>query len=470
GKTKAAMPGRQCNTALLKHRQITRLAAGGQTLHSPVLARSNYHQGFKIRAGVQNLRSPVWGCSNHDEAAASDLHNSIRVAQNLSRRNSHAQTKLGDMPSLNNRVRLTYGHCNPLKELDYNESLESAGNKHEKYSGSPEHQHCLGSAIIFRGCIKENQQYAVEVSTNFFGSCNGSAFLLYEVNQQRTVLHRNPDLAYERVVTQNYEVNQLSLSESDNKPSLRGEALISAVPHSANEISPVQEKRKGGISNPTLWLVVYRQTTENPAVHSITESNHVQLSGSDLAFLRCLRLISPFAAVIRNPAVLSPSSFSFSISSKSSRGSLTESCKERLFFLPVAITETSYIRWCSVYTGKLRIKHLKWCSLGYTLVVFTLSTAKAQVRHKMAKPRGASTPSGLLTTNVNVDNEAAMKDHTTHPQGRNNYIWRFLALSVIGRNVIHITAATEREAREQSPAGCVMVFAGRLPVREARYA
>ncbi|ENZ7412742.1 host cell division inhibitor Icd-like protein [Klebsiella pneumoniae] len=88
----------------------------------------------------------------------------------------------------------------------------------------------------------------------------------------------------------------------------------------------------------------------------------------------------------------------------------------------------------------------------------------------MAKPRGASTPSGLLTTNVNVDNEAAMKDHTTHPQGRNNYIWRFLALSVIGRNVIHITAATEREAREQSPAGCVMVFAGRLPVREARYA
>ncbi|WP_449556365.1 host cell division inhibitor Icd-like protein [Huaxiibacter chinensis] len=62
-----------------------------------------------------------------------------------------------------------------------------------------------------------------------------------------------------------------------------------------------------------------------------------------------------------------------------------------------------------------------------------------------------------------------MKDHTTHPQGRNNYIWRFLALSAIGRNVIHITATTEREAREQSPAGCVMVFAGRLPV-EVRHA
>ncbi|STT57015.1 Uncharacterised protein [Klebsiella pneumoniae] len=87
GKTKAAMPGRLSLNALLKHRQITRLAAGGQT---------------------------------------------------LSQRNPYAQI---------NRVRLTYGHRNPLKELDYNESLESAGNKHEQYSGSPEHQHCLGSEV-----------------------------------------------------------------------------------------------------------------------------------------------------------------------------------------------------------------------------------------------------------------------------------------------------------------------------------
>lgn len=86
-----------------------------------------------------------------------------------------------------------------------------------------------------------------------------------------------------------------------------------------------------------------------------------------------------------------------------------------------------------------------------------------------AKPGSALTLTGPLTTTVNADNEAAMKDHITHPQGRNNYTWRFLALSAIGRNVIHITATTEREAREQSPAGCVMVFAGRLPVREVTY-
>ena len=87
-----------------------------------------------------------------------------------------------------------------------------------------------------------------------------------------------------------------------------------------------------------------------------------------------------------------------------------------------------------------------------------------------AKPGSGGTLTGPLTTTVSESNEAAMKHHITHPQGRKSYIWRFLALSAIGRNVIHITANTEREAREQSPAGCVMVFAGRLPVQEVRYA
>ncbi|HCB1554002.1 TPA: host cell division inhibitor Icd-like protein [Enterobacter asburiae] len=463
GKTKAAMPGRLSLNALLKHRQITRLAAGGQTLHSPVLARSNYHQGFKIRAGVQNLRSPVWGCSNHDEAAASDLHNSIRVAQNLSRRNSHAQIKLGDMPSLNNRIRLTYGHCNPLKELDYNESLESAGNKHEKYSGSPEHQHCLGSAIIFRGCIKENQQRAVEVPTNNVESCNGSAFLLYEENQQRTVLHRNPDLDYERVVTQSYEVNQLSLSESDNKPSLRGEALISAVPHSANEISPVQEKRKGGISNPTLWLVVYRQTTENPAVHSITGSNPVQLSDSDLAFLRCRRLISPCIAELINCPVLSPGFFTASMPSMISCAIRAVTDCDFAFFEPVAMSTFSKIECKTLYTKNYCLEVLT-CK---TLVAYCVSYTLFELRCVNSNAPDCWSSTEASNHNVRWSNIMACIQHT---QTRPKYQYRFLALSAIGRNVIHITATTEREAREQSPAGCVMVFAGRLPVQEVRYA
>ncbi|WP_350360640.1 host cell division inhibitor Icd-like protein [Enterobacter hormaechei] len=68
-----------------------------------------------------------------------------------------------------------------------------------------------------------------------------------------------------------------------------------------------------------------------------------------------------------------------------------------------------------------------------------------------------------------------MKDHITHPQGRdsdnlNKYAWRFLALSTAKPRLITIEATTEHEARQQSPEGCVMVFAGRLPVQEMRHA
>ena len=45
---------------------------------------------------------------------------------------------------------------------------------------------------------------------------------------------------------------------------------------------------------------------------------------SDFDLRRWRRFISPLAALIKKPAVLSPSSFTFSISSKSSRGSQTE--------------------------------------------------------------------------------------------------------------------------------------------------
>lgn len=65
-----------------------------------------------------------------------------------------------------------------------------------------------------------------------------------------------------------------------------------------------------------------------------------------------------------------------------------------------------------------------------------------------------------------------MADQQLNPSvavNTNTFLWRFLALSSIGCSVVHIPANTEREAREQSPDGCVMVFAGRLPVREVRY-
>ncbi len=66
--------------------------------------------------------------------------------------------------------------------------------------------------------------------------------------------------------------------------------------------------------------------------------------------------------------------------------------------------------------------------------------------------------------------EVTIMAELQHTQTQPKFTWRFLALSSIGCNVVHIPANTEREAREQSPAGCVMVFAGRLPVQEVRHA
>lgn len=82
---------------------------------------------------------------------------------------------------------------------------------------------------------------------------------------------------------------------------------------------------------------------------------------------------------------------------------------------------------------------------------------------QIATPRSAGTlPRRLTKPLYEVTIMAELQSTQTRPE----FTWRFLALSAIGRNVIHITATTEREAREQSPDGCVMVFVGRLPVPE----
>ncbi|PLO62363.1 hypothetical protein CWN54_39110, partial [Klebsiella pneumoniae] len=73
------------------------------------------------------------------------------------------------------------------------------------------------------------------------------------------------------------------------------------------------------------------QRTSAPAVF-------IQDFGSSFAFWRWRRLISPFAAVTRNPAVLSPSCLKSSISSITSWGIRTVVICDFAFFAPVAIT------------------------------------------------------------------------------------------------------------------------------------
>lgn len=100
GKTKAAMPGRLSLNALLKHRQITRLAAGGQTLSQ----RNPYAQINRVRLmygdrdkgeqysgswqnnvkrGLEAPTKNVESCEDNQPSLRGEpLHNSLIVAQN----------------------------------------------------------------------------------------------------------------------------------------------------------------------------------------------------------------------------------------------------------------------------------------------------------------------------------------------------------------------------------------------------
>lgn len=174
------------------------------------------------------------------------------------------------------------------------------------------------------------------------------------------------------------------------------------------------------------------------------------------------RAISPRMAVTMNPALLSPSSFTDSMPSITSCGIRAVSDCDFAFFEPVAICNplNESVRQ---YTHKKSYIKALTCKPPINKVTYTLLMQGAET----TTPRSGGTHAGRLTTNDSKSIEVAMRNHTTHPQGRdshnlNKYIWRFIALSTAQPRVIHIEATSEQEARQQSPAGCVMVFAARI--------
>lgn len=378
-KTKASMPGRLSHNALLKHRQITRLAAGGQTL-----------------------------C-----VSITDLQI--------------------------NCVRLAYGHHNPLKLLQ-TVNLHSAQNSLKPLSqlNYREMRELANTLIIPKnanGAVRLPQIEALEEINNLvpeshlvhgsstIGGWVSEAFLYHEENHNVAVLHRNPELAYEKVVTHSYQVNRIAKRYADSQNSLRGEPLHNSL------------------------RVMQNSPFLRGAVHSITESNPVQPFGS----MPCRRNSARASSFNQLPR-LTPSRSAASLSCCRNSGVI------RIWKVGDSPSPFGVLSRLIV---DMYVRNLIAWILLCTYVITT--------NMQKTTPRTAGTVPGRLTSTDKLRIEEAMKDHITHPQGRKSYIWRFLALSAIGRNVIHITATTEREAREQSPAGCVMVFAGRLPV-EVRHA
>lgn len=202
----------------------------------------------------------------------------------------------------------------------------------------------------------------------------------------------------------------------------------------------------------------------------LRSSNYGADSGysCSLAFRRWRRLISPCIDAMMNCDVLSPDSFTDSMAFTISCGTRAFRACDFAFVVPVAISIPLVDWWGTVYTEKAQIKLLTWAT-HKTYSGPHLGIIKA---HKCKAPQVSLPLAGLLTTNDSKIIEAAMRNNTTHPQGRdshnlNKYIWRFIALSTAQPRVIHIEATSEQEARQQSPAGCVMVFTARI--RQGEY-
>ncbi|HBK2802033.1 TPA: host cell division inhibitor Icd-like protein [Escherichia coli] len=205
--------------------------------------------------------------------------------------------------------------------------------------------------------------------------------------------------------------------------------------------------------------IFYSYGCRRDSSHHGADSNY----SDSLALRRWRRLISPSSAETINCPVLSPSSFKFSTASAIAWGTRASSFLDFPLTAFVAISDFLVIRWLTVYTQENGKTLLTWLTPVTSIVADTF----IEVIDEKTKPAGATNTNGLLTTNDRKRIEVAMLNHITHPQGRdshnlNKYIWRFIALSTAQPRVITIEATSEQEARQQSPDGCVMVFAARI--------
>ena len=203
--------------------------------------------------------------------------------------------------------------------------------------------------------------------------------------------------------------------------------------------------------------------TCNPVRHSSPHHGAGDGYSCSLALRRWRYSTSRFNAAVTNCPVLSPGIFTASTLFITSCGTLAATVCDFAFTAFVAMLCTPYKKQMQYAGKKISVQHLTCLTPGLKLVFNTLLMQGAET----TTPRSGGTHAGRLTTNDSKSIEVAMRNHITHPQGRdshnlNKYIWRFIALSTAQPRVITIEATSEQEARQQSPAGCVIVFAARI--------
>ncbi|MCK7140591.1 host cell division inhibitor Icd-like protein [Enterobacter kobei] len=198
------------------------------------------------------------------------------------------------------------------------------------------------------------------------------------------------------------------------------------------------------------------QQTPEDFQSAFMHSGYHSLSAS-LAFLRWRRLISPRIEVTINPALLSPSSLSDSISATTSCGTRTVKSCDFAFLLEVAITD-SFDVWCvSVYAKKSYAQCLKCVSLECSF------KSEGETHLANSEARQCSNTNRASYHNVT---EAYIMACIQHTQTRPEFTWRFISASerypTAKPLVIYVNASSEQEARDTMP-GVNLIFAARLP-------
>ncbi|EEY8701227.1 host cell division inhibitor Icd-like protein [Escherichia coli] len=194
-----------------------------------------------------------------------------------------------------------------------------------------------------------------------------------------------------------------------------------------------------------------------PIFSTCANASREEIRGFSLLPSAWRRAISPRMAVTMNPALLSPSSFTDSMPSKASCGIRIEICFDLSLIVFFAMCILLNKRCDSVYTKKNHKKHLICDSVEFNLNHTSVRGCKRQ------RPELFAAVAGRLTKPLTGVTIMAGTQHTprlAHTQTA--FVWRFIALSTAQPRVITIEATSEQEARQQSPAGCVMVFAARI--------
>ncbi|EFH3912113.1 icd-like protein, partial [Escherichia coli] len=156
--------------------------------------------------------------------------------------------------------------------------------------------------------------------------------------------------------------------------------------------------------------------TCNPVRHSSPHHGAGDGYSCSLALRRWRRLISPRMAVTINCAVLSPVSLTCSIASTTSCGARACNFCDLLLIWSLSISGFLCDYWNPVYTKKTKTKYLKWIPLGDYTGIQLSNYHSMQTR--LERIAVLSQP---LTTNDNESIEVAMRNHTTHPQGRDSH-------------------------------------------------